>query len=69
MNILRTITRDKRFLYNVVYKDDGIVDKLDIHMAQDDNTWSEPLPLDLFPLQEIGDMYNSIEKTIAELIK
>ena len=69
MNILRTLTPDKKFLYNVVYKDNGTVDKLGIHMAQDDNTWSEALPLEMFPLQEIGDMYNSIERTIAELTK
>jgi len=69
MNILRTITPNKKFLYNVVYKDNGKVDKLGIHMAQEDNTWSEALPLEMFPLQEIGEMYNSIEKTIKTLIK
>ena len=69
MNILRTLTDDKRYLYNVVYKDNGLVDRLGIHMAGEDGTWSEGIPLEFFPLKEIEIMVQSIEHTITKLTK
>ena len=68
MNILRTITSDGRFLYNVVYKDDGLIDTLGIHMLKEDQTWSSSLPLCSFPQQDIELMINSLEKGIRRII-
>ena len=68
MNILRTITPDKKFLYNVVYKDNGTVDKLGIHMLQEDNTWSPAFPMCHFPLEDIEEMVKSIEITLTEIL-
>ena len=47
MNIFRTLSEDKRMLFNVTYKDGNykLVDKLGIHLAEDDGTWSAALPL------------------------
>ena len=68
MNILRTITADKKFLYNVVYTNKGLVDTLAIHMLGPDNCWSPSLPLCSFPQEDIELMVNSIQKTLRNLI-
>ena len=68
MNILRTITRDKKFLYNVVYTDKGLVDILGIHMLGPDNRWSPSIPLCNFPQEDIELMVNSIENTLKNVI-
>jgi len=67
MNILRTITSDKRFLYNVVYTDDGFIDRLGIHMLQD-NTWSPSIPLCSFPKEDLDLMIISLELGIQKII-
>ena len=68
MNILRTITADKKFLYNVVYTNKGLVDTLAIHMLGPDNCWSPSLPLCSFPQEDIELMVNSIQKTLKNAV-
>ena len=61
---------DKRMLFNVTYKDGNykLVDKLGIHFAEDDGTWSPALPLCNFPQEEIEHMIESIEVTLNKAI-
>ena len=68
MNILRTITADKKFLYNVVYTDEGLVDTVGIHMLGPNNYWSPSIPLCNFPQEDIELMVNSIENTLKNVI-
>ena len=68
MNILRTITADKRFLYNVIYTDKGLVDTLAIHILGPNNCWSPSVPLCHFPQEEIEMMIISIENTLKRVI-
>ena len=57
-------------LFNVTYKDGNykLVDKLGIHLAEDDGTWSAALPLCHFPQKEIEHMIESIEVTLNKAI-
>ena len=70
MNIFRTLSEDKRMLCNVTYKDGNykLVDKLGIHLAEDDGTWSAALPLCHFPQKEIEHMIEHIEVTLNKAI-
>ena len=70
MNIFRTLSEDKRMLFNVTYKEGTYhtVDKLGIHFAEDDGTWSAALPLCHFPQEEIEHMIKHIEATLNEPI-
>jgi len=70
MNIFRTLSEDKRMLFNVTYREGtyNTVDKLNIHFAQDDNTWSPALPLCHFPQEEIEHMIKHIEVTLNKAI-
>jgi len=71
INIFRTLTEDKRMLFNVTYKNHGVyntVDKLGIHFLEEDNTWSPSLPLCHFPEEEIENMIQSIEATLNKAI-
>ena len=70
MNIFPTLSEDKRMLFNVTYKDGNykLVDKLGIHFAEDDGTWSPALPLCNFPQEEIEHMIESIEVTLNKAI-
>ena len=70
-NIFRTLSEDKRTLFNVTYKEHGThntVDKLGIHFAEEDGTWSAALPLCHFPQEEIEHMIDSIEVTLNKAI-
>ena len=70
MNIFRTLTEDKRMLFNVTYKEGtyNTVDKLGIHFLEEDNTWSPAVPLCHFPQAEIEHMIESIEVTLNKAI-
>jgi len=71
MNILRTITADKRFLYNVVYTDDGFIDTLGIHMLEVTPTaivWSPSIPLCTFPKGELDLIISTLELGIKRII-
>lgn len=70
MNIFRTLSEDKRMLFNVTYREGtyNTVDKLGIHFAQDDGTWSPALPLCHFPQEEVEHMIESIEVTLNKAI-
>jgi len=70
MNIFRTLTEDKRMLFNVTYKDGNykMVDKLGVHLLEEDGRWSPALPLCHFPQKEIEHMVESIEVTLNKTI-
>ena len=68
MNIFRTLSEDKRTLFNVTYKEHGThntVDKLGVHFAEEDGTWSAALPLCHFPSEQI----EAIREMCCELIR
>jgi len=70
INIFRTLTEDKRMLFNVTYKDGNykMVDKLGVHLLEEDGRWSPALPLCHFPQKEIEHMVESIEVTLNKTI-
>ena len=57
-------------LFNVTYKDGNykLVDKLGIHLAEDDGTWSAALPICHFPQEEIEHMIEFIAVTLNKII-
>jgi len=71
INIFRTLTEDKRMLFNVTYKEHGThntVDKLGVHLLEGNGRWSPALPLCHFPQEEIEHMVASIEVTLNKAI-
>jgi hypothetical protein len=57
-------------LFNVTYKDGNykMVDKLGVHLLEEDGRWSPALPLCHFPQKEIEHMVESIEVTLNKTI-
>ncbi len=57
-------------LFNVTYKEGtyNTVDKLNIHFAEENGTWSAALPLCHFPQKEVDHMIQSIEATLNKAI-
>jgi hypothetical protein len=68
INILRHISPDNRFLYNIKYYDNGNIDTLGIHLLGSDNRWSPPLPLCTFNEEEIDEIKEMCEALIARFI-
>ena len=77
MNIFRSLTEDKRMLFNVTYKEHGTielcnkrntVDKLGVHLLEENGRWSPSLPLCHFPQEELEHMIESIEVTLNKVM-
>jgi hypothetical protein len=67
MNILRHVSPDNRYLYNVKYHDDGSIDTLGIHICFEDR-WSPPIPLCHFSSKEIDSIRGMCETIIARVV-
>ena len=65
MNIIRHISPDNRFLYNIKYHDDHSLDTISIHMLQTDNVWSPSIPFCAFPPEQVEE----IQYMCCELIE
>jgi len=70
MNIFRTLSEDKRMLFNVTYKEGtyNTVDQLGVHLLEENGRWSPALPLCHFPEEEIEHMVEHIEVTLNKAI-
>ena len=65
MNIIRHISPDNRFLYNIKYHDDYTLDTIGIHLLSPEGVWSPSFPLCNFPPSQV----EAIKQMCCELIR
>lgn len=65
INIIRHISPDNRFLYNIKYNNDYSLDTLAIHLMLPEGVWSPSIPLCHFPSAQM----EAIQEMCCELIR
>jgi len=65
MNIIRHISPDNRFLYNIKYHDDYTLDTIGIHLLLPEGVWSPAVSPEMFPSSQL----ESIKEMCCELIR
>jgi len=68
MNIIRHISPDNRFLYNIKYYDDYTLDTIGIHLLLPEGVWSPSIPLWDFPSEQIEEITHMCCELIERVI-
>ena len=68
MNIIRHISPDNRFLYNIKYHDDRTLDTIGIHLLLPEGVWRPTIPLCHFPSEQIEEIRDMCCELIERVI-